>query len=234
MPYYNTLWCAGCSGGTLSAVKGVSILVTAPKYIRAAVLMLLAAAVLLPRAARAQTATAPMDRSVRVFAPFPLIPATAKTGTRFDFAGVRKPIVLVFLAKRCGVTWLYADRIASLQRQYPNITIVGVHSNTEESDRELTDELRVRHLSLPIIDDRAKQELASYFNARVTPYFVLIDARGVLRYKGPFDLMGGSVAESKRSQYLRPALESVLAGKPVTHKLVRALGCELPRRGISP
>jgi hypothetical protein len=154
-----------------------------------------------------------------------------------DLARDKKTIVLVFLANRCGVTWLHAEKIAALQKQFASradVAILGVHSNYEESDRELTDELKKRGITIPVIDDKPKQEIANYFGAKVTPYFVVIDANGILRYKGPFDKMGGSVEESKRPQYLRPALDAVLAGKPVMLKSVRALGCEItPRKAKS-
>lgn len=154
-----------------------------------------------------------------------------------DYARNKKAVVLVFLANRCGVTWLYADKIAALQKQYASrtdVAILGVHSNYEESDRELTDELSKRGMKITVLDDKPKQEIANYFGAKVTPYFVVLDAKGLLRYKGPFDKMGGSVEESKRPQYLRPALDAVLAGKPVAQKTVRALGCEITPRKTKP
>lgn len=166
-----------------------------------------------------------------------ITPTPKKTVRVADFARDKKTVVLIFLANRCGVTWLYADKIAALQKQYanrPDVAIIGVHSNYEESDRELTNELSKRGLKMTVIDDKPKQEIASYFGAKVTPYFVVIDANGVLRYKGPLDKMGGSVEEGKRPQYLRPALDAVLAGKPVALKSVRALGCEItPRKSTT-
>ncbi len=161
--------------------------------------------------------------------------SAAKPVRLSDFARNNKAVVLVFLANRCGVTWLYADKIAALQKRYalsPDVAIVGIHSNSEESDRELTDELRKRGVKIAVLDDKPKQEIAGYFGAKVTPYFVVIDREGILRYKGPFDKMGGSVAGNKRPQYLRPALDAVLAGKPVAQKSVRALGCEITPRKL--
>lgn len=179
-----------------------------------------------------------MDRPILLPSSLRVLAATdlERTVRIADLLRDKKVVVLVFLANRCGVTWLYADKIAALRKQFatrPNVAILGVHSNFEESDRELTDELKKRGIPIPVIDDKPEQEIASYFGAKVTPYFVVIDANGILRYKGPFDKMGGSVEESKRPQYLRPALDAVLSGKPVTLKAVRALGCEItPRKAV--
>lgn len=187
----------------------------------------------------AQDKVAALDKPVVLASTFRVItPDQTQHPLRIsDFARNKKVVVLVFLANRCGVTWLYADKIAALQKQYASrtdVAIVGVHSNYEESDRELTGELSKRGMKITVIDDKPKQEIANYFGAKVTPYFVVLDAKGALRYKGPFDKMGGSVEESKRPQYLRPALDALLAGRPVAQKTVRALGCEITPRKTKP
>jgi len=180
--------------------------------------------------------TAIIDRPVRKFASFRNITAVVpaeETIDLSDYAKAKKAVVLVFVAERCGVTWLYADKIAALARDYGkrnDVEILLVHSNYEESDEEIARDLKKRGFSLPLLDDKPKQELANYFEAKVTPVFVVLDKNGVLRYRGAFDKMGGSIPAAKRPQYLRPALNAVLAGKQVQQKSVRALGCEIARR----
>ncbi|MBC8142813.1 MAG: redoxin domain-containing protein [Armatimonadetes bacterium] len=187
----------------------------------------------------AQTETAQIDKPIKTLAPL----CNMVTGERnyrptlADYTRGNKAVLLVFVANRCGVTWQYADKIAALQKRYVapgKVAIIGVHSNFEETDAELMTELKKRKLNFPVLDDKPAQEMATYFGATVTPYFVVIDGKGVLRYKGAFDKMGGSVAESKRPQYLRPALDAILTGKPVAKKTVRALGCEIARREKTP
>ena len=173
-----------------------------------------------------------MDAPVKAFAP-QHDTTTGKAVSLAELSRTHKAMVLVFLANRCGVTWLYADKIAALKARYGtpgNVAVVGVHSNSEETDAEITAEMKRRGVSLPVIDDKKTQTVADYFGATVTPYFVVIDSKGVLRYRGPFDKMGGSLPDAKRPQYLRPALDAVLGGKPVVQKTVRAIGCEITRR----
>ncbi|MBC8136145.1 MAG: redoxin domain-containing protein [Fibrella sp.] len=206
-----------------------------PSSSRASSIVLAIGFGLLAFPASAQNRIATVDKPVAIASSFRIVTTDrpGQTVRLSDFARDKKTVVIVFLANRCGVTWLYADKIAALQKKYaanPNIALIGVHSNSEESDRELTDELKKRGMKITVIDDKPKQEIANYFGAKVTPYFIVIDGKGVLRYKGPFDKMGGSYEESKRPQYLQPALGAVLTGKPVALKSVRALGCEITPR----
>lgn len=203
--------------------------------------LLSVATAILPTLAYAQKASiAVMDRPVRDFAALRNITAVVpaeETIHLSDYSAAKKTVVLIFVAERCGVTWLYADKIAALVRDYKkrdNMVIALVHSNYEETDDEIASDLKKRGFALPLLDDKPTQELANYFEAKVTPVFVVIDKNGILRYRGAFDKMGGSIPAAKRPQYLRPALKAVLAGTPVVLKSTRVLGCEIARRPYSP
>ena len=236
--YYNTLCGVNSVKGNLTGgndcLGGVKTLKTCPALLLRFVPLFLAVP-LLTTPVWAGDEVARIDAPVRLSSSFGVIGGkdTSAHVRISDFSRNKKSLVLVFLANRCGVTWLYADKIAALQKKYaanPGVAIIGVHSNSEESDGELADELKKRGVGITVLDDKPRQEIANYFRAKVTPYFVVIDKYGVLRFKGPLDKMGGSVAESKRPQYLLPALDAVLAGKPVALKTVRALGCEITPR----
>ena len=183
--------------------------------------------------AQDSTTIAAMDKPVTVTTAFRVLGQAVPVSLP-DLAAKNKAVVLVFLANRCGVTWLYADKIAALTKRYGKpgaVAVVGVHSNYEETDAELLAEMKRRGLTIPVLDDKKTQTLVRTFGATVTPYFVLIDAKGVLRFRGSFDKMGGSMPDAERPRYLTPALDAVLAGKPVAQKTVRALGCGIVFRG---
>ena len=57
----------------------------------------------------------------------------------------------------------------------------------------------------------------------------IIDAKGVLVYKGGIDSIPSSNAADipKAKQYVRLALDEVLAGKPVTEASTQAYGCTM-------
>src|SRR3990167_1981006 len=78
-----------------------------------------------------------------------------------------------------------------------------------------------------LLDPQSK--VARAYGATVTPHMYIVDARGVLVYKGGIDSIPSSSPSDipKAKQYVRLALDDVLAGKPVTEASTRAYGCTL-------
>ncbi len=74
-----------------------------------------------------------------------------------------------------------------------------------------------------------KSQVARAYGATVTPHMYIIDANGVLVYKGGIDSIPSSSVSDvpKATQYVRVALDEVLAGKPVTDSSTRPYGCTL-------
>jgi peroxiredoxin len=78
-----------------------------------------------------------------------------------------------------------------------------------------------------LIDPQSK--VARAYGATVTPHMYIIDANGILVYKGGIDSIPSSSAADvpKATQYVRVALDQVLSGKPVAEASTRAYGCSL-------
>ncbi|MFI5030324.1 MAG: redoxin domain-containing protein [Reyranellales bacterium] len=74
-----------------------------------------------------------------------------------------------------------------------------------------------------------KSRIARAYGATVTPHLYVIDASGVLVYKGGIDSIPSSNVNDipKAKQYVRVALDEVLAGKPVSDASTRPYGCTL-------
>ena len=74
-----------------------------------------------------------------------------------------------------------------------------------------------------------QSRIARAYGATVTPHMYIIDASGTLVYKGGIDSIPSSnVADvPKATQYVRVALDQVLAGKPVAEASTRPYGCTL-------
>jgi peroxiredoxin len=74
-----------------------------------------------------------------------------------------------------------------------------------------------------------QSRIARAYGATVTPHMYVIDASGVLVYKGGIDSIPSSNVSDipKARQYVRAALDEVLAGKPVTDASTRPYGCTL-------
>jgi len=78
-----------------------------------------------------------------------------------------------------------------------------------------------------LLDPQSK--IARAYGATVTPHMYIIDAEGVLVYKGGIDsIPSADIADiPKAKQYVRVGLDEVLAGKPVTDASTRPYGCSL-------
>jgi len=74
-----------------------------------------------------------------------------------------------------------------------------------------------------------QSRIARAYGATVTPHMYVIDAAGVLVYKGGIDSIPSSNVDdiARAKQYVRVALDEVLAGKPVADSSTRPYGCSL-------
>jgi peroxiredoxin len=174
-----------------------------------------------PDAAKeAQSQKAAIDRPFKDFTLRNIASEEKEKVSLGSFKG-KKAVVAIFMANRCGTTWTYEERIGNLLKDYlkKDVAIVAVHSNYGETDKEILGQMEQRNLAMPVLDDKEKQELAEYVNARNTPTFLVIDKQGVLRYQGAFNKLGDETTE-----YVRPALDAVLAGKDVAVKTSRPFG----------
>ena len=74
-----------------------------------------------------------------------------------------------------------------------------------------------------------KSRIARAYGATVTPHMYIVDASGVLVYKGGIDSIPSSSQSDipKAKQYVRVALDEVLAGKPVMEASTQAYGCTM-------
>lgn len=78
-----------------------------------------------------------------------------------------------------------------------------------------------------LLDPQSK--IARAYGATVTPHMYIIDANGILVYKGGIDsIPSADVADiPKAKQYVRAALREVLAGQQVADASTRPYGCTL-------
>ena len=86
---------------------------------------------------------------------------------------------------------------------------------------------RIRHIEFPVLMDE-KKAVSRKYGARCVPEVVVIDKKGVLRYRGavvtPFIKKG----ERQYKPFLENALDAVLAGKMVAQKETGTWGNRIP------
>jgi peroxiredoxin len=115
-----------------------------------------------------------------------------------------------------GIVWLTSASSAKGEQGY----VTAAEANQLTSSRDAAP-------AAVLLDPQSK--IARAYGATVTPHMYIIDANGVLVYKGGIDsIPSSSVADiPKAKQYVRVALGEVLAAKPVTDSSTRAYGCTL-------
>jgi len=115
-----------------------------------------------------------------------------------------------------GVVWLTSASSATGEQGY----VTAQHAN------ELT---RSRGAAPAAVLLDPQSRIARAYGATVTPHMYIVDAAGVLVYKGGIDSIPSSdVSDIARAkQYVRAGLDEVLAGKPVSDASTRPYGCNL-------
>lgn len=115
-----------------------------------------------------------------------------------------------------GVVWLTVASSATGEQGY----VTAQQANDLTKSRDAAP-------AAVLLDPQSK--VARAYGATVTPHMYIIDANGVLVYKGGIDsIPSADVADiPKAKQYVRVGLDEVLAGKPVADSSTRPYGCTL-------
>ncbi len=171
--------------------------------------------------------------------PAPAFAATDSTGKSWSLADLKGKVVVIettnhdcpyvrkhYTAKNMqtqqreaaakGVVWLTSASSATGEEGY----VTASHANELTRSRDAAP-------AAVLLDPQSR--IARAYGATVTPHMYIIDASGILVYKGGIDSIASSdIADiAKAKQYVRVGLGEVLAGKPVSDSATRPYGCSL-------
>jgi len=148
-------------------------------------------------------------------------------------------LAIVFTCNHCQTAQLYEDRIKRLAADYrskgvelvaiqpndPNALRVDemVMSDMSDSLEEMKIRAAYRHFNFPYLYDGATQSVAEAYGPKATPHIFIFDKDRKLRYEGRVD-------DNQREHLVkvsdaRNALDSLLAGRPVTVAHTAVFGC---------
>lgn len=134
--------------------------------------------------------------------------------------------VLVFLGTECPICIKYTRTLTELTKKYPEVAWMGVFNRWEDS---LAVKNFSKEYSLPmnvILDPR--HDLIRYLDATVTPEVFLLNKKAQILYRGAIDNWFFDIGKRRTvitEHYLNDALMAVQAGKPVTVKSTKPVGC---------
>jgi len=154
------------------------------------------------------------------------LPAT--DGTEHGPDGVT---VVVFTCNHCPYALAWHDRLTQVARDYDGrARLLAVNPNNAETHpRDSFDAMKERvdadgGWPHPYLRDES-QEVARAYGARTTPDVFVLDADGVLRYRGAPD--ADHRDERQGASWLRDALDAVLAGDEPARPETEPVGCSV-------
>jgi peroxiredoxin len=149
-------------------------------------------------------------------------------------AGDSAATVVVFTCNHCPYALAWHERINDVARDYADRGVRVLQINPNDPARHPRDSFeamqeRVAHgeFAGPYLHDES-QDVARAFGAKTTPDVFVVGPDGRLAYRGAPDADHGEPA--LRAQWLRAALDDVLAGRPVGTPETKPVGCSVKWR----
>ena len=163
---------------------------------------------------------------------FKLPDTNGKTVSLADFRD--KPALLVlFICNHCPYVQHIRAGLAQLARDYlpRGVAIVGINANDvanypDDSPARMKEEVKAAGYLFPYLYDES-QAVAKAYRAACTPDIYLFDQGRKLVYRGQFDDSRPGNGIPVTGKDLRAALDTVLAGKPVSPVQKASVGCNI-------
>ncbi len=151
-----------------------------------------------------------------------------------DYAG--KIIVLEWFNPQCPFVVTAHEKDGALRDMSAKVAREGVvwlsinsgAPGKEGAGLEISKKMREEwKIGNPVLIDESG-DVGRMYGAKTTPHMFIIDAKGLLAYRGALDnAPRGKVDGDKKINYVDDALAELKASKPVTTKETRAYGCSV-------
>jgi peroxiredoxin len=143
--------------------------------------------------------------------------------------------VVVFTCNHCPYALAWHDRILALAHDYAarGVRVLAINPNdAARYPRDSIEAMRARVQGgefdgVPYLRDET-QEVARAYDAQTTPDVFVLDAAGLLRYRGAPD--ADYEDPSQRAAFLRDALDAILDGRELELEQTLPVGCSIKWR----
>jgi peroxiredoxin len=143
--------------------------------------------------------------------------------------------VVVFTCNHCPYALAWHDRIVALAHDYADrgVRVLAINPNdAARYPRDSIEAMRARVQrgeldGVPYLRDES-QEVARAYDAQTTPDVFVLDAAGLLRYRGAPD--ADYEDPSQRAGFLRDALDAILDGRDPELTQTPPVGCSIKWR----
>lgn len=143
----------------------------------------------------------------------------------------RAATVLIWTCNHCPYALAWHERIQQVIRDYADADVAFAQINAndavkypDDSLEKMAERVAAGEFASDYLRDEV-QSLSKQWAARVTPDVFVLDADGRIVYKGAPD--GDHEDPSQRAQYLRDAIDAVLAGGTPERDSTPARGCKV-------
>jgi len=134
-----------------------------------------------------------------------------------------KVVVVCFTCNICPVAVAYEDRFVEFNKKYASkgVKFVAINANKRTEDlAAMKTRAEEKGFNFPYVFDKTGK-LATEYGARVTPHIFVLDQNRNVAYVGAFD----DDQEKPSKNYVKDAVEALLAGKKVDVAKSKAFGC---------
>ncbi|ASQ45983.1 thioredoxin family protein [Legionella clemsonensis] len=144
-----------------------------------------------------------------------------------------KATVIMFICNHCPYVKHINYELTKLANDYmpKGVSFLAINSNDvlaypDDSPENMKKIALEQHYPFPYLFDET-QEVAKAYQAACTPDFYIFDSNLLLVYRGQFDDSRPGNNIDVTGDYLRQALDSLLANEPVTIEQKPSLGCNI-------
>ncbi|HXI14627.1 MAG TPA: thioredoxin family protein [Thermoanaerobaculia bacterium] len=156
----------------------------------------------------------------------------ARSGKPVTFRpGDGKLSVVIFTCNTCPYSEAFDDRIVSLGRDYiaKGVAFYSINPNDDvkypgESMEKMKALSSAKSYPFPYLKD-GNSAVAGKYGARVTPHAFVVDAAGVIQYRGYVD--DSAKPEEREHAGLSDALDAMIAKRKVVTSASKAFGCSI-------
>ncbi|MGO9468195.1 MAG: redoxin domain-containing protein [Isosphaeraceae bacterium] len=156
---------------------------------------------------------------------------TGRDRSLYAYRGSRA-IVLVFIGTDCPVGNQYAPRLIEMNRDYKTkgVVFLGISSNAHDGEKDVARYVHEMGIDFPVLKDPQNKVADSGLVER-TPEVLVLDGAGRVRYRGAIDdqYKVGKARNAATQNYVRDALDALLANRPVKVTATKVEGCLLDR-----
>jgi thiol-disulfide isomerase/thioredoxin len=153
------------------------------------------------------------------------VSAPEETWRLHEMAARGRGAVVLFWSSVCSHCTRYDEYLNTFAARHPELAFAAIASRSGESQDDVRAALAARQLGFPTLYDTGSAVARQLFTQQ-TPRVFLVDAESRLIYRGAIDNFKYP-EDTEYEPYLEPAIESLLAGRPVARADTPSFGCAI-------